>query len=513
VLSRRQIQELDQQLIMRAKVPGLVLMENAGRGAAAEILRHWGDSVSPALVVCGTGNNGGDGFVVARHLSAAGARVRVVAIGQAEKVSPDASAMMGAWLGTGGYVDWIADHSGIALLLRALGESRCTVDALFGTGLSKPISGIYAEVVDAINQRALPCCALDVPSGLDCNTGQQLGVVVRAAMTTTFGYPKPGLFSNRASECVGDLVTVSLGVPEDSWRRVGKTADRAGPRDVFAWLPKRRANLHKGEAGRIAIVAGNPGTTGAALLAARGALRAGGGLITHVGFSSTIDAIESRVLEAMTFRLNPESLERDAANLFGRFDVIVAGPGLGLSEESQRIVRTILRTARIPVVLDADAITLVARAPQWLADSPGPRVLTPHTGEMARLLGCSSEVVDGDRFTAVDEAVNRFKAVVLLKGPFTIVGTPNELPVVVGRPNPVLSTGGTGDVLAGILGALLVSLEPRQAAVCAAAWHGKAAEVWATRTHSDRGLLAHELADCLPEALAELTTAKASLSE
>jgi hydroxyethylthiazole kinase-like uncharacterized protein yjeF len=151
VLSRRQIQELDQQLIMRAKVPGLVLMENAGRGAAAEILRHWCDQVSPALVVCGTGNNGGDGFVVARHLSAAGARVRVVAVGQAEKVSPDASAMMGAWLGTGGYVDWIADHSGIALLLRALGESRYTIDALFGTGLSKPISGIYAEVVDASN--------------------------------------------------------------------------------------------------------------------------------------------------------------------------------------------------------------------------------------------------------------------------------------------------------------------------------------------------------------------------
>ena len=193
--------------------------------------------------------------------------------------------------------------------------------------------------------------------------------------------------------------------------------------------------------------------------------------------------------------------------------MIVLGPGLGLSEESQLLVRTILRAATIPVVLDADAITLVNRAPQWLKDSLGPRILTPHTGEMARLLGTNSQAIDSDRFTAVDEAVARFKAVVLLKGPFTIVGAPNELPVVVGHPNPLLSTGGTGDVLAGIVGALLVSLEPRQAAVCAAAWHGQAAKYWSAQHRADRGLLAHELADCLPQALAELTMNPARLSD
>ncbi len=507
VLSRRQIQELDQQLIMKARVPGLVLMENAGRGASREILERWPERATSTLVVCGTGNNGGDGFVVARHLAAAGCRVRVVALGQAEKVSPDASAMMGAWLGTGGYVDWITDRASHAILLRALGESRCVVDALFGTGLKKRREGNHAEAVEAINQRGLPCCALDLPSGLDCDTGAVLGGVVRAAMTTTFGYPKPGLFAARATECVGELVTVSLGVPDDSWRRVGKTADRVEARDLSAWFPKRAPTLHKGEAGRIAIVAGNPGTTGAALLAARGALRAGAGLVTHVGFPATIDAIETRVLEAMTFRLLPESLERDAESLFGRFDVVVLGPGLGLSDESQRLVRTVLRTAKIPVVIDADAITLASRAPQWLADSRGPRILTPHTGEMARLLGSNSESVDADRFAAVDEVANRFRAVVLLKGPFTIVGAPNEVPAIVGGHNPVLSHGGTGEVLDGILGSLLVSAEPRQAALCAGAWHHKAAECWAREKRSDRGLLAHELADRLPQALAELATA------
>jgi ADP-dependent NAD(P)H-hydrate dehydratase / NAD(P)H-hydrate epimerase len=512
VLSRRQIQELDQHLVMRAKVPSLVLMENAGRGAALAILERWPEHTAATLVMCGTGNNGGDGFVVARHLAAAGCHVRLVALGQPEKLAPDASAMMGAWLGTGGYVDWVSDHASLSLLLRALGESRCVVDALFGTGLSKPVSGIHAEAVDAINHRRLPCCALDIPSGLDCNTGLPLGTVIHAKLTVTFAYPKPGLFSPTASQCVGELVTVSLGVPEDSWKRVGKTADRVDVHDVSAWLPRRAPNLHKGEAGRVAIVAGSPGTTGAALLAAQGALRAGAGLVTHIGFPSTINGIESRVLEAMTFRLNPETFERDAETLLSRFDVIVLGPGLGLSEDAQRLVRTILQTAAIPVVIDADALTLVSRTPHWMKDSLGPRILTPHTGEMARLLGTSAQTIDSDRFKAVDEAVALFKAVVLLKGPFTIVGAPNELPAVVGHPNPVLSTGGTGDVLAGVVGALLVSLEPRQAVICAAAWHSQAAKYWAKRQHADRGLLAHELADCLPPALAELTVNTALLS-
>ena len=513
VLSRRQIQELDQHLIMRARVPGLVLMENAGRGAAHAILERWPKQTVATLVVCGTGNNGGDGFVVARHLAAAGCHVRLVALGQPEKLAPDASVMMGAWLGTGGYVDWVSDHASLTLLQRALGESRCVVDALFGTGLSKPVSGFYAEAVDVINQRGLPCCALDIPSGLDCNTGMPLGTVIHANLTVTFAYPKPGLFSATASQCVGELVTASLGVPEDSWKRVGKTADRVDTHDVSAWLPRRAPNLHKGEAGRVAIVAGSPGTTGAALLAAQGALRAGAGLVTHIGFPNTVNAIESRVLEAMTFRLNTETFERDAEKLFGRFDVIVLGPGLGLSEDAQRLVRVVLQTATIPVILDADALTLVSRAPNWMKDSIGPRILTPHTGEMARLLGTNAQAIESNRFTAVDEAVALFKAVVLLKGPFTIVGAPNEVPAVVGHPNPVLSTGGTGDVLAGVVGALLVSLEPRQAAVCAAAWHSEAAKYWATGQHADRGLLAHELADCLPRALAELTMNTALLSD
>ena len=463
--------------------------------------------------MCGTGNNGGDGFVVARHLAAAGCQVRVVGVGDANRLTSDAASMLCAWQGIGGDVEWITAEDSLHTLRSALERASCVVDALFGTGLSKPLGGVQAQAVEAVNQRHVPCCALDIPSGLDCDTGAILGCAIRADLTTTFAYPKPGHFSTHASRCVGELAVVSLGVPDDSWRRVGKFADRFEPFDLPALVPARAPWLYKGQAGRIAIVAGSPGTIGAALLAARGALRAGAGLVTHVGLPATIDSIESRVLEAMTRRLQVESLDRSVEDFSARYDAIVLGPGLGLTADAERLTRTILQTARVPVVIDADAITLVSRTSEWLDSELGPRVLTPHVDELARLLGTSHDVIDSDRFKSVKQAVDRFNAVVLLKGPFTIVGAPDQNPVVVGSPNPILATGGTGDVLAGIFGANLVALPAQQAALAAAALHAEAARLWATSKGADRGLLAHELADAVPAVIADLTTGCSPLSE
>lgn len=504
VLSRNQIQSLDRWLIQEAKVPSLVLMENAGRGAAEVVMRRWPDAAKSTLVVCGTGNNGGDGFVVARHLAAAGAAVTACVLGQAERLSADAASMLAAWDGIGGHTEWISDEGRVALLEQAASRSSCVVDAIFGTGLSKAVSGVQALAVEVLNRTGKPCCSLDIPSGLDAETGHVLGTCVHADVTTTFGHAKLGLYSTAAAEMAGELVIVSLGVPGDSWSRVGSRAERFEPRDLAALLPARPGSLHKGRAGRVAIIAGSPGTTGAALLAARGALRAGAGLVTHVGTSSAMDAIESRVLEAMTCRLDSDYAGGSFAWL-SRFDSVVIGPGLGTGHATAQLVEAVLRNAVAPVVVDADALTIVASERSWLDNCPGPRLLTPHPGEMARLLDCGVNDVEADRFGAVTEATQRFNASVLLKGPYTIVGAPGVLPTIVGHPNPVLAAGGMGDVLAGIAGALVVHLDIRNAGIAAAEWHSRAAEQWRCSQGADRGLLAHELADTLPRVLADLS--------
>ena len=500
-------------MLEQANVPGLVLMENAGRGAAEAILKYWKGRADRVLVVCGVGNNGGDGFVVARQLVSVGRQAQVIAFGAADQLKGDAKHMADAWLGIGGAIQWVGESHELTHLQRALGTCQLVVDALFGTGLSKPLRGIHLEAVGLINESRLPCCALDIPSGLDTDSGAVLGDAIRAELTVTFAYPKLGQYSTAACERVGELQTLSLGIPANAWERVGSSARRASNFDVVEWLPKRSATTHKGLAGRVAIVAGGPGTFGAALLAAQGALRAGAGLVTHIGYRPTIEALQSRVVEAMTRCLEPPGAQQQLAELLSKANSIVLGPGLGTGAESGELVRTTLQHASHPVVVDADALTLVAAAPNWLSQSPCKPILTPHVGELARLLDTDIASVEADRFTALARTVEKTQAVVVLKGAHTIVGAPNMLPLVVGSPCPAMATGGVGDVLSGIIGALAATLEPWRAAACAVLWHNFAARRWSRLHAADRGLLAHELADSLPDALAELSQSAVSMSE
>ncbi len=513
VLSRSQIQALDRSLIEQARVPGLILMENAGRGACAAVLEHFGDRARRTLVVCGTGNNGGDGFVVARHLTSRGRSVQVIGLGRADQLKGDALSMAEAFLGLGGAVTWIAEQGELGRLMSALEQSDLVIDAIFGTGLSKPLGGLQLEAVRIINASGVACCALDIPSGLDAQTGEILAESIRAELTVTFACPKLGQFSSAAVQCQGKLVTARLGVAEDSWTRVGASANWIAPSDIGEWIPQRAPTTHKGVSGRVAIVAGSPGTIGAAMLAAHGALRAGAGLVTHVGYGSTIDAIQGRVLEAMTHAVSHEDLSRQLGELLSRMDSVVVGPGVGTSAASADLVRETLAQAPCTVVVDADALTLVAKNPEWLERFAGKRILTPHVGELARILGSDIATIERNRFEALSHAVRLTHAIVVLKGAYTLVGAPGELPFVVGGPCPALATGGSGDILAGIAGALAVALPPVKAALCAVGWHQRAASRWQRQHAVDRGLLAHEIADILPDALAELSRTPSQMSD
>jgi len=481
------------------------LMENAGRGAADVIARELGltrGSVAKIVVVCGAGNNGGDGFVVARRLLTLGAEPRVYLLVKAERLTGDALSNYRSLLGVGGTVVELEPNQ-LSVLGSAVESARAVVDAVFGTGLDREVSGFFRYAIEFMNGARCPIFALDVPSGLDADTGAVLGVSVRATTTITFAHPKLGLMTPSGLLHSGKLYTVDIGVPDTGLAVGGYSAEIVEPSDVLSSLVTRSIDTHKGSAGRVLVIAGSPGKIGAALLAAQGALRAGAGLVTIAALPETAALLDQRVLEVMTARIEPEHIEDSLDELLERADSVAIGPGLGLSATARRITEHVALRVPKTKVLDADAITHFAGRAEALQGAAGELVLTPHAGEMARIVGSTAAHVEADRFGTLASAVALTQSVVLLKGHRTLVGAPDERVAINVSGSGVLATGGSGDVLTGILAAFGALLDVRSAACAAAYVHGLAGE---RRSHSgvDRGVLAHEIADEVPFALGAL---------
>jgi len=510
VLSAQQMRAFDRRASDVLGVPSLELMENAGRGASEGILALLGASAEASprvVVVAGAGNNGGDGFVVARRLTAAGVRVETCLALPAEQLSGDALSNYRALVEAGAPIIQLADD--VAPLRAALANAGWIVDALFGTGLSRDITGFLAEVVAVINDAPGQRLALDLPSGLHADSGRVLGTCVRAQHTFTFAHPKLGLCTPRGAAYAGQVAVCAIVEPSDP-SATGISAELIEASDVAALLAPRSSTLHKSSAGRVLIVAGSPGKLGAALLSAHGAQRAGAGLVTIATSPAAADALDQRVLEVMTARIDQGSPEAALEKLLAPCSAVVVGPGLGLDAAARRVVDAVVFGYAGPKVVDADAISLFAGRGAELARAAGV-VLTPHAGELGRLLGVPYEEVENDRFLAVARAVELTSAVVLLKGRFSVIGVPGGLPRLNPTGGPVLATGGSGDVLSGIIAALACELSPEQAAFAGAYVHGAAGDAWAQSRAADRGLLAHELADQLPQILGALTQLRQSL--
>ncbi len=488
------------------KLPSLLLMENAGRGAAAAITRHFpGRS---CVVVCGSGNNGGDGFVVARRLLTLGVGVRVLCSTPHERLSPDAAVMQQAYQALGGRSDVLTPE---ALASAGASISTLIVDALLGTGLDRDVAGPFARVIDAMNRAPCPVLSLDVPSGIDADTGRALGVAVHADVTVTFAHPKLGLLTPRGLAHSGRLEVVDIGVPGRLVEHVGHSAVTVEASDLSPLVEPRGVMSHKGHSGRVAVVAGSAGTIGAARLVARAALRAGAGLVTMINFDEVVTRLEAQVSEAMTARLNPAAPAESLLALARESDALVIGPGLGVNERTRELVEAALELECIKII-DADALSVLEANPGVLAKSSR-TILTPHPGEAGRLLGTSASAIEDDRFGSLARLVDLTQSVVVLKGARSLVGAPGQLPRVNMTGSPVLATGGSGDVLAGMLGAFSVGRTPSAAAELAVGLHGLAGESWQHRTGADRGLLASEVADELPLVLAQLSGATRQMTD
>jgi NAD(P)H-hydrate epimerase len=493
------VRGIDQDAVERLGLPSLALMENAGRGAF-ELLRARFE-LDRVVLVGGPGQNGGDAWVVGRHLVCAGHLPRAVLVGARDKVRGDAAVNLGALEALGVPV---AVATTRAELDAHLAGATAIVDGIFGTGLDRPIDGLFAEAVRAIEAARAPVLALDIPSGIDADTGAVLGVAVRADTTATFAAHKRGLHQHPGVDHAGHVALVSIGVPGATHAPVALF----DPEDAAPILGARALDAHKGDAGRVFVFAGDEGKTGACALAGLGALRAGAGLVTLAPRRRALASIEQKVLELMTHAISdaPDAAIEEALSAASGVDAAVVGPGFGLDDAGRAILLALAARLPVPAVLDADALTALADLGlETLASAAGPRVLTPHPGEAARLLGTGTAEVRADRYGAARALAARAEHVVVLKGARTIVAAPDGRMHVCRRGTPALATGGTGDVLAGVVAAELVHAEPFEAASVAVVLHALAGELSAV---TDRGLLAHEVADALPEAIARARTSR-----
>lgn len=488
-----EVRALDACAVKEFGIPGMTLMERAGQAAFAIIQRRW-PRAQRIVVCCGGGNNGGDGYVVASLARRAGKDVTVVHVGARDRLQGDArTAMEQAVAARVAMID--------ALDADMLPGADLVVDALLGTGFRGPLRAEYAGLIEAVNVRHAPVLAIDIPSGLDADTGTSAGTAIRADATITFIGLKRGLFTGNGPAHCGEVYFDGLQLPAAVLARVPVTGERLDLSLAGELLRPRARDAHKGSFGHVLVIGGDRGFAGAALLAAEAAARCGAGRVSVATRPEHLPAFLARCPELMAHGVSQPA---DLDPLLAAASVVVIGPGLGRADWGRRLLERALRTA-LPLVIDADALNLLAAGvvavpaerrhdPRW--------VLTPHPGEAARLLGCDNAAVQANRYTAAHQLQSRFGGTVLLKGAGTLIDAGAVRPVAVAAVgNPGMASGGMGDVLSGVIGALIAQRLPLpDAARLGAVAHGAAADRAAARV-GERGLLASDLYAPLREIL------------
>jgi len=504
------MRRLDALTIQRYGTPGHVLMERAGAGATAVLLAQFPHARRRRVVICaGKGNNGGDGFVIARHLRRKGVRAEVVLLGKRTEVTGDAARMLAALPRTRWPITEITSTRDIDRLGATIEDAALLVDAVFGTGLNAPVRGLPADVLHLMNASGVPIFAVDMPSGLDADRGVPLGVAVQAEATATFGFAKIGQVVYPGVDHVGALAVVDIGIAAEAVAEVHPRTHLLEARDAAALVPVRDAAAHKGTCGHVLVIAGSRGRTGAARLTAHAACRSGAGLTTLAGPASLNDILASGVPEAMTALLaDTDGFVRfDEGGLRRLLDgktAVVVGPGIGTHEEAQKLVRFLLTEIDLPMVVDADALTCLAHDLSVLSAPRARVILTPHPGEMARLLGSDTAVVQEDRVSTARRFAVQHQCVLVLKGARSVIAAADGTVWINPTGNPGMASGGMGDALSGMLGGLLAQgLGCDDAARLGVYLHGEIADHVA-RGRGQIGLLASDVIEGIPAGLHRL---------
>jgi ADP-dependent NAD(P)H-hydrate dehydratase / NAD(P)H-hydrate epimerase len=508
VVSGQVMQLMDQRAIGEFGIAGLTLMEAAGRACADAISESFGPGAGKrALIVAGKGNNGGDGYVIARLLRERGWDAPVLLFALPDQVTGDAATNL-ALLQKESVV---FPPVGAPLPAELFQGAAVIVDALLGTGVKSEVTGAYREAIELINAAGRPVVAVDIPSGVDAGSGRVLGAAVRADLTVTFALAKLGNVLHPGAELCGRLVVADIGMP------AAVVAEAPGYEFVDLscarrLLRPRGAMAHKGSAGHCLIIAGSTGKSGAAAMAANSAVRAGGGLVTLAVPGALNPILEAKTTEVMTWPvgkpkagfLQAGALDALLLGAKGR-DAVAVGPGLGGAPSTVYLVHSLIASLPGPLVLDADGLNAVAAAPEILLKRLGRvTLLTPHPGEMARLAGCSVPEVEADRIGTAREFATRFKVCLILKGARSIIAAPDGSVAINGSGNPGMATGGMGDVLTGVVTSLVgQGYAPFDACMLGAFVHGYAADLL-VQQKGTQGMNATDVQEMLPGALRRL---------
>ncbi|MBN2373288.1 NAD(P)H-hydrate dehydratase [bacterium] len=512
IVTGDQMRTLDQKAINGLGIPGVILMENAGSGVVKHMMEFFDCLASKKIgICCGGGNNGGDGFVAARHLMNRGLRPEVFLFVDPKKVCGDAKNNLDILFNMGGRVYEITGQEDLGVYSDLLSRCDIIVDAIFGTGLRPPVKGFLADVIVFINGLQKPVVAVDIPSGLGSDSPNILGPCIKAALTITFALPKVSHLLPPAMANVGELKVVDIGMPPFLVDEAEYEITYLDDSFLSPFVKMRMPDTHKGDYGHCLIIAGSEGKTGAAYLAAQAALRIGAGLVTLAIPESLNDIMEMKLTEAMTLPL-PETQGRavsvnawpEIANILPRISSVAVGPGLSQDQDTAALVLKLINDVELPMVIDADALNLISGRLDLIKRAGHSPILTPHPGEMSRLIGSSvPEVLEG-RPGIVRRYAIEGNCYLLLKGCRTLMANPDGDMFLNPTGNPGMASGGMGDVLTGMIAGLLSQGYPKQDAMLLGVYlHGLSGDL-ASQLKGEEGLIASDLFDTLPQAILKL---------
>jgi NAD(P)H-hydrate epimerase len=512
ILTSKQMKEIDSRAIEDIGILGPILMENAG----LQILKHLKEKFpsinkEKIVIVAGKGNNGGDGFVVARHLHNSGAEPLVLLLASKEEVKGDAAVNLRIAERSGVKITEVRSSKDWQVQKKNIFESSVLIDAIFGTGLDKPAQGLYARVIEDMNRSNAYRLAVDIPSGLSSDSSRIIGPCVKADSTVTMAAPKIAHIFPPAEEFIGELVVADIGVPPFLFDQENLKLELVEKRMVVPYFQRRKKDSHKGSYGHLFILSGSLGKTGAAVMAGKAALRMGAGLVTVGTPVSCLPIVARSMVELMTEplpetkakTLSEEALDRVLELLDGK-NALLVGPGISTHQSTSRLILSLMPKVKMPWVIDADALNILASKPETLKSLPKPAVLTPHPGEFARLLGLSTREVVERKLELVPRFAEEYGVYLVLKGYRTLVATPEGRVYVNPTGNPGMATAGSGDVLSGMMASMIIQEKNLVEAVLAAVYvHGLSGDIAAEKL-GEKSLTAGDIIRYLPQAVRQL---------